>query len=251
MLWPESPPAAADAALSALLSKLRRALGDGALTGRSEVRLTLPGDGRGRRRAGRRGGAPRGGALQDGDWSAAAAAARDALAADPAAFLADCDGPWLHEQRGVLHERRVRALELLAEASLRGGELAEAADAARAALAAAPFRESAHMLLMEAHAAAGNPAEALRAFEDLRRLLREELGAAPGPSRWRCTSGCCTAALPRGRARPRRRRRSRPPLARAARRRARPARVRRPRARGARPAGGLAPRSPTARAAWS
>ena len=38
------------------------------------------------------------------------------------------------------------------------------------------------MLLMEAHAAAGNPAEALRAFDDLRRLLREELGAVPGPS---------------------------------------------------------------------
>ncbi len=182
VLWPESPPAAADTALSALLSKLRRALGEGALTGRSEVRLTLPGDvtvdveqaATAARRAEV--------ALQDGDWRAAAAAAHDALAADPAAFLADCDGPWLHEQRGVLHERRVRALELLAEASLRGGELAEAADAARAALAAAPFRESAHMLLMEAHAAAGNPAEALRAFEDLRRLLREELGAVPGPS---------------------------------------------------------------------
>ncbi|MGH2949440.1 MAG: AfsR/SARP family transcriptional regulator, partial [Solirubrobacteraceae bacterium] len=36
VLWPEHPPAAADTALSALLSKLRRALGDGALAGRSE-----------------------------------------------------------------------------------------------------------------------------------------------------------------------------------------------------------------------
>src|ERR671911_1909226 len=44
LLWPERPPAAADSALSALLSKLRRALGDGALSGRSEVRLTLPAD---------------------------------------------------------------------------------------------------------------------------------------------------------------------------------------------------------------
>src|SRR4029079_18857405 len=53
--------------------------------------------------------------------------------------------------------------------------------AARAAVAAAPFRESAHRVLMEVHEAAGNPAEALRVFESLRRLLREELGAAPGP----------------------------------------------------------------------
>jgi hypothetical protein len=121
-------------------------------------------------------------ALQDGDWPAAATGARAALAADPGSFLPDCDGPWLHEQRGALDGLRVRALEVLAEASLRAGELPEAERAARAAVAAAPFRESAHVLLMEAHAAAGNPAEALRVFDDLRRLLREELGTAPGPS---------------------------------------------------------------------
>src|ERR671923_2132301 len=43
VLWPEHPPAAADTALSALLSKLRRALGEGALAGRSELRLRPPG----------------------------------------------------------------------------------------------------------------------------------------------------------------------------------------------------------------
>ena len=181
VLWPETPPAAVDAALSALLSKLRRALGDGALSGRSEVQLTLPGevsvDVEQAAAAARRAE----GALQDGDWRAAAAAARAALTADPAAFLPDCDGPWLHEQRATLDGLRVRALEVLAESSLRAGELPDAAEAAAAAVAAAPFRESAHMLLMEAHAAAGNPAEALRAFEELRRLLREELGTAPGP----------------------------------------------------------------------
>ena len=181
VLWPESPPAAADAALSALLSKLRRALGDGALSGRSEVRLTLRGDvavdveqaALAARRAET--------ALRESDWSTAADAAREALAADPATFLPDCDGPWLHEQRGALELLRVRALEVLAEASLGAGELAEATAAARAAVAAARFRESAHVLLMEAHAAAGNPAEALRAFDDLRRLLRDELGTSPGP----------------------------------------------------------------------
>ena len=70
VLWPESPPAAADTALSALLSKLRRALGDGALSGRSEVRLTLAGevelDVEQAAAAARRAEA----ALQDGDWGA-------------------------------------------------------------------------------------------------------------------------------------------------------------------------------------
>src|SRR3954462_6165777 len=40
LLWPERPPAAAETALSALLSKLRRALGEGALAGRSELHFT-------------------------------------------------------------------------------------------------------------------------------------------------------------------------------------------------------------------
>src|ERR671925_127171 len=42
LLWPEHPPAAADTALSALLSKLRKTLGYDALAGRSELRF-VPG----------------------------------------------------------------------------------------------------------------------------------------------------------------------------------------------------------------
>ena len=79
---------------------------------------------------------------------------------------------------------RLRALECLAEAGLRRGghELGAAEQAARAAIDSAPFRESAHRLLMEVQEAAGNHAEGLRAFDDLRRLLREELGTTPGPA---------------------------------------------------------------------
>jgi len=43
----------------------------------------------------------------------------------------------------------------------------------------APYRETGHRLLMEALARRGNVAEALRAYERLRVLLREELGIAP------------------------------------------------------------------------
>ena len=98
-------------------------------------------------------------------------------------FLPDAEGGWAAEQRRELDTIRLRALETLAEAGLRQGgrELGAAEQAARAAIAAAPFRESAHRLLMEVHEAAGNPAEALRAFEELRSLLREELGTTPGP----------------------------------------------------------------------
>ncbi len=184
VLWPEGPPAAADSALSALLSKLRRALGEGVLTGRGELRVNLEG--------------PVGvdiessaaaileaeAAMETGDNAAAAQKARDALATDLQTFLPDAEGGWAAEQRRELETIRLRALETLAEAGLRQGgrELGAAEQAARSAIAAAPFRESAHRLLMEVHEAAGNPAEALRAFEELRSLLREELGTTPGPA---------------------------------------------------------------------
>ena len=96
--------------------------------------------------------------------------------------MADGSGLWVAERRREGEVVRVRALEALAAAGLRlgGRELGAAEQAARAAIAAAPFRESAHRLLMEVHEAAGNPAEALRAFEELRTLLRDELGTVPG-----------------------------------------------------------------------
>src|SRR5207244_10492370 len=44
-----------------------------------------------------------------------------------------------------------------------------------------PFRETGYRLLMEAHAAAGNRAEALRVYDRCRRLLADELGTYPSP----------------------------------------------------------------------
>ena len=42
-LWPDRPPADPDEALSALLSKVRQAVGRDVLTGRRELSLALPG----------------------------------------------------------------------------------------------------------------------------------------------------------------------------------------------------------------
>ncbi len=184
VLWPEGPPAAADSALSALLSKLRRALGEGVLTGRGELRLRLEGEVAVDIEVSRAAILECETAMEAGDHALAAQRARDALSTDLQTFLPDAEGGWAAEQRRELETLRLRALETLAEAGLRQGgrELGAAEQAARAAIAAAPFRESAHRLLMEVHEAAGNPAEALRAFEELRSLLREELGTTPGPA---------------------------------------------------------------------
>src|SRR4051812_10518245 len=184
VLWSEGPPAAADSALSALLSKLRRALGDGVLTGRGELRLHLEPPVVVDIEASRVAIAEAEGAMEAGENAAAADRARAARQTDLQTFLPDAEGGWAAEQRRELETLRLRGLETLAEAGLRQGgrELGAAEQAARAAIAAAPFRESAHRLLMEIHEAAGNPAEALRSFEELRSLLREELGTTPGPA---------------------------------------------------------------------
>ena len=182
LLWPEHPPAAAETALSALLSKLRRALGDGTLVGRSELRLVPAGEVRVDVEEAEAATARGEAAIDAYDWTRATEEARTVLALDLLTFLPDCEGLWVVERRRDLEGVRLRALEVVAQAGLRQGgrELGPAEQAARAAVAAAPFRESAHRLLMEIHEGAGNPAEALRAFEDLRTLLREELGTAPG-----------------------------------------------------------------------
>ncbi len=87
-------------------------------------------------------------------------------------------------RRAELGDLRLEALEVRAAAgaAMGGPEQNEAERAARAAVEAAPFRESSRAALMEVLHARGNVAEALRVFEDVRVLLREELGTAPGPA---------------------------------------------------------------------
>src|SRR5215212_5290556 len=92
VLWPEGPPAAADSALSALLSKLRRALGEGVLTGRGELRLNLEGPVRVDIEMSAAAILEAESAMETADHAAAAQKARDALATDLQTFLPDAEG---------------------------------------------------------------------------------------------------------------------------------------------------------------
>jgi hypothetical protein len=94
------------------------------------------------------------------------------------------DGPWVERRRADVAELWVRARECQAEAALRLGEpeLQTAIDAARAVIATEPVRENAYRLLMSALARRDRIPDALRAYEELRRALREELGTVPGPA---------------------------------------------------------------------
>jgi DNA-binding SARP family transcriptional activator len=183
-LWPGGLPSAPEPALSALISKLRRLLPDGALEGRSAIRLDLGSHAR-VDVEGARDGIHRAEALIAArDWYAAVGPTLVAHNISQRRFLAGEEGDWIEGLRRELAEIHVRALECTARRSLGigGPEVAVAERTARRLIALSPYRESGYAVLMEAFERQGNIAEALRIYEGLRGLLREELGAAPSPA---------------------------------------------------------------------
>jgi DNA-binding SARP family transcriptional activator len=179
-VWPEAVPSAADSGLSPLLSKLRRVV---PIEGRSELQLSLPADAWIDLEAAAEGLHRAEAAVARKDWTAAWGPGRVAQHVAARGFLPGEDAPWIDEQRHRLEEIHARALELVGRACLEigGSELDTAERSARTLIAKAPYRESGHRLLMEALTTRGNPAEALVVYEELRRRLRDELGATPAP----------------------------------------------------------------------
>lgn len=182
-LWPDQAPQSQDAALRTLLSRLRSGMGAAVLTGRDELVLELP----------------------EPVWvdvEAAAAHVESALEAlrrrDPRQAWALAQVPlniagrgllpgaqaiWLESRRRELDDLRLQALEIIGRAGMGLGsaQLGSVKRAAQGLIEAEPYRESGYVLLMEALEAQGNVAEALRIFERLRALLRDELGITPSP----------------------------------------------------------------------
>lgn len=187
-LWGDTPPATWEKALTVLASKLRALLADHGVD-RPDVltsafgcyRLALPEGSWVDVTAATSAAQEAEQALAAGDVERAKAAAAVAAALAPKQFLPGEEGAWVGEKRRELAEVHGRATTALAEAHLRSGDAGEAAKWAERTIALAPLRESAYRRLMEAHAAAGNRAEALGTYDRCRRHLAEELGAYPSP----------------------------------------------------------------------
>lgn len=181
LLWPGHTPDAADASLRPLLSRLRQVLGD-RLAGRSELRVALPPDAWVDVEVAARCLHHAESSLSLGRWKQAWLPAQIGWSITAREFLVGCEGEWVEEQRSSLREDHLRALQCIATAGIHLGEpeLPDAERAARSLIELAPYRESGYRLLMEALAARGEIAEALRVHDRLRCLLREELGITPG-----------------------------------------------------------------------
>jgi DNA-binding SARP family transcriptional activator len=178
-LWPELTEGQLRNALHTALRRLRRALGDGGWVRFADGRYALDesrpldSDLREFERA-----------LADARAARPPAAAlahlRRALAAYGGDFLAgSTPGDWAATRRAELRQSYERALGAAGRLLLAGGRASEAAEVYQRAIAHEPLDEAAHRGLMECWAASGQPARALRHYEELSGLLRDQLGGAP------------------------------------------------------------------------
>jgi DNA-binding SARP family transcriptional activator len=183
VLWPGESPPDADGALSTVMSRLRHGIGMTALVGRGDIRLVLPADSWVDFEAADEAIHRAESAIAQERWAAAWGPSLVALFVARRGLLQGEEGAWIEPHRRRLDDIHCSALECYTACALglRGSELHVGERTARELIARAPYRESGHRLLMEVLAERGNIAEALRAYEDLRVLLRDELGATPSP----------------------------------------------------------------------
>jgi len=182
-LWGTAPPADPGSSLRAHLSRLRTALGEGVLCGSGELRLLLPDHAAidveqasaslGLAEA----------ALREGSWKACLEAALGASMVLERPLLPGLDAEWIDAEARRLESGALRALELTGISALEleppDGSRAELV--ARALVERSPFREGGHRLLVRSLLEQEEIAEALRAYDAVRTLFREELGVVPGP----------------------------------------------------------------------
>lgn len=180
-LWDEEPPRGAVGNLHSYVSRLRKAMGDGALIARETAgyRLLLPPEavdtGLVERRVTEARAAP--------DPAHAALLLGEALTLWRGDALADlADRTAFAPDRARLTEWHRQLREEWFELRLRSGEAARALPDLEAAAASDPLRERLHLLLAHARHQTGRTAEALAVVEGYRLRLAEEHGLDPGPA---------------------------------------------------------------------
>ncbi|MEU3689500.1 ATP-binding protein [Streptomyces narbonensis] len=188
-LYGDEPPAGAQGALQAQVSRLRRVLPPGVAVEHSpagyQLALGAPAaDVDALRFEALTGAGVRAGAA--GDPVHAAGLLREALGLWRGPALSDVrDAPFAAGHAARLEGLRLDALEAWAAAELASGSSGEDLSSLVRELAAAvrehPLRERLRGLQMRALGAAGRQAEALAVYEEVRAALAEELGADPSP----------------------------------------------------------------------
>ncbi|MEZ4866010.1 MAG: BTAD domain-containing putative transcriptional regulator [Caldilineaceae bacterium] len=103
------------------------------------------------------------------------------LLADFAVADADPFEEWLRLRRELLHQQALLACHTLAMAHEAAGHYEQAYTVAGRLLTLDPHREETHRQIMRLLASMGQPSQALQQVEQLRQLLREDVGVDPSP----------------------------------------------------------------------
>ena len=187
VLWPDEMAPTWDTSMSSLVSKLRGLFSSGSLRGRGldiaggagQYLLRLPSDGwidlEEAASAVDRAEA----ALRAGEPQSILGPATVAMNICRRPFLSGIEGEWVELQRNKLERQLVRALDCLSYMGLALDEPNVAVEASIEAVGLDPFRERSYQLLMRAHMATGNGAEALSTYHRLRKLLEDDLATSP------------------------------------------------------------------------
>ncbi len=94
-------------------------------------------------------------------------------------FLPSLDFEWAVDYRELLHERCVEALVGLGRCNQARGDYREAIEIYKRALTIEPYREDIHQAIMTCHIAKGAKHKAVAQLNQLRKLLRKDLGVSP------------------------------------------------------------------------
>ena len=120
-------------------------------------------------------------AWRDGNRDVAIPAAATAANLARRPFLPAERGPWIERRRDDLRATLLRALDVLAQGLTGGPHEHDALRYTMEALALDPYRETSYVQLMRLHMSQGNRAAALRAYEQCRAILADDLGVTPSP----------------------------------------------------------------------
>ena len=185
MLWEGEPPAGARGALHSAVQRLRSTLGP---SGADLIETQPPGylmkvgdgeiDVREFSALAARGRA----AAEAGSWAQAAGLLRDALGLWRGEPLADVPSRLLREREvPPIEDQRLQALVTRIDADLHLGRHTELVAELRQLVAAHPVQEQFHAQLMLSLYRSGRQADALAAYQDVRRILADDVGIDPGP----------------------------------------------------------------------
>ena len=185
MLWEGQPPGGARGALHSAVQRLRSSLGPrGAdlIETRPPGYLMRTGDGQ-LDVAQFTVLAARGHAAADaGDWAKAADVLGEALRLWRGEPLADVPSRLLRDREvPPIEDKRVQALATRIDADLHLGRHGELVAELRQLVKVHPLQEQFHAQLMLSLYRSGRQADALAAYQDVRRVLADELGIDPGP----------------------------------------------------------------------